>query len=395
MGEAPATRWPAVWAVWLSGLAASACIGKAPPLLPVIREDLGLTLVQSGLIATMLNAMGMAVGLFAGLLSDRLGPKRFALAGLLLLAAGGALGAAAGGYAALLASRFLEGTGFVMTTISGIALITNVTRASDRAQAMALWSAYMPTGGAIAMLGAPLALAAIGWRGYWLAVACAAAISFVLVLRMVPAPAFGGSVRIGRLAIESLGRPASLLLCLAFFGYAAQWASIMVWLPTFAIDERGASTTVAALLTTGMVAINIPGNLAGGWVMRLGMSRSGMILFAACAQALGCVGVFLDVLPDWGRYASCLAFSMFGGLLPMAVFSGIPIHARSHAHIGTTNGMVMQVSQFAQFFGPLAVAWLAARFGWSASLAPMLAFAACSAAAGLGLSRLERRDASR
>lgn len=390
MPDPAGTRWSAVWVVFVSGLAAAACIGKVPPLLPTLRHDLGLTLVQSGFIATMLNVMGMLVGLFAGLLSDRFGPKRFALSGLALLALGGVAGAAADGYALVLASRFLEGTGFVMTTVSGIALITNVTGASDRPQAMALWTAYMPTGGALAMLFAPMALDVIGWRGYWLLIAGATGAAFVLLARSVPAPKFGGRLRIGRLALESLSRRGSLWLCLAFFGYAAQWASIMVWLPTFAVDERGASNTLAALLTTGMVAVNIPGNLAGGWLMRRGMSRSAMIVFAAGMQAVSCVGVFLDVLPDAGRYAACLAFSLFGGLLPMAVFSGVAVHAKSHAHIGTANGMVMQVSQFAQFFGPLAVAWLAARHGWSVSLAPMLVFAACSIAAGLAIGRLER-----
>jgi len=391
MPEPAGTRWPAVWVVLLSGLVAAACIGKVPPLLPTLRQDLGLTLVQSGLIATMLNVMGMLVGLFAGLLSDRFGPKRFALQGLALLAIGGIAGALADSYAMLLASRFLEGTGFIMTTVSGMALITNVTRPADRPQAMALWTAYMPAGGALSMLLAPFALTVVGWRGYWLAVAAATVVAMVLLVRQVPAPQFSGSVKLARLAMESVGRPGSLLLCLAFFGYAAQWASIMVWLPTFAVDERGASSTLAAILTTGMVAINVPGNLAGGWLMRRGISRSAMIIFAASAQAVSCVGVFLDVLPDTGRYIACLTFSLFGGLLPMAVFSGIAVHARSNAHIGTANGMVMQVSQLAQFSGPLAVAWLAAQQGWSASLAPMLAFAACSIVAGLAIGPLERR----
>ncbi|MSQ54725.1 MAG: MFS transporter [Betaproteobacteria bacterium] len=385
-----ATKWPAVWAVFFAGLAAAGCIGKVPPLLPTLRGDLGLTLVQSGFIATMLNVMGMTVGLFAGMLADRFGHKRFVLAGLALLALGGCAGAAALSYPMLLASRFLEGTGFVMTTLSGIALITNATLPGDRPTAMSMWSAYMPTGGAVSMLLAPLALVAIGWRGYWIVVALAAALAFLLVARLVPAPAFGGHVRIIPLALESLGRRGSLLLCLAFFGYAAQWASIMVWLPTFAIDERGASATLAALLTTGMVAINIPGNLAGGWVMGRGFSRANLIVFAGTVQAVAGVGVFLDILPDALRYACCLAFSLFGGLLPMAVLSGVPVHARSNAHIGTANGMVMQVSHFAQFFGPLTVAWLAVRYGWTASLVPMLAFAACSIVAGFAIGRLER-----
>lgn len=377
--------------MFLAGLVAAFCIGKVPPLLPALRAELGLTLVQSGLVATMLNAMGMLVGLFSGLLADRFGHTRFALAGLFLLALGGVAGAAAGGFEALLFSRFVEGTGFIMTTVSGIALITGATSAVDRPHALSMWAAYMPTGGALAMLFAPLALAAIGWRGYWLLIAGASAAACVLVARVVPAQASVQPPRIGRLAIESLAQRGNLLLCLAFFGYTAQWASIMTWLPTFAVDERGASPALAAWLTTIMVAINIPGNLAGGWIMGRGVSRSSMIVFASAVQAAACAGIFLDALPDAARYACCLGFSFFGGLLPMAVLSGIPVHARSHAHIGTANGMVMQFSQVGQFLGPLAIAALAVRQGWPASLAPMLALSVCTIAAGIAIGRLERR----
>ena len=119
--------------------------------------------------------------------------------------------------------------------------------------------------------------------------------------------------------ITSLAQRGSLLLCLAFIGYAAQWASVLVWLPTFAIDERGASTELAALLTAGMVAVNVPGNLLGGPLVARGVSRARLITFGACVQALSSAGIFLDLLPDAGRYASCLSFSFFGGLIPMAV----------------------------------------------------------------------------
>jgi len=96
------------------------------------------------------------------------------------------------------------------------------------------------------------------------------------------------------------------------------------------------------------------------------------------------------VLPDWGRYASCLAFSFFGGVIPTAVFSGVAALARSPQHIGTANGMVMQASQLTQFVSPIAIAWLAARLGWGASLPVMLGFAACAAAGGVAIARIER-----
>jgi len=389
MSDAARTDWRAVWAIFAIGVVSAAYIGKAPPALPMLRDELGLTLVESGLVATMFNVIGGVVGIFAGMLADRFGHKRAALAGLAALVGGSLLGVFAADYPTVLLGRFFEGAGFILASVSGVALITHVSQLADRPRAMALWSAYMPTGGAAALVAAPWLLVAIGWRGLWLVVAALSAACFVLLLRAVPAVPPHALVGFARLALESLAQRGSLLLCAAFIGYAAQWASVLVWLPTFAIDERGASTELAALLTAGMVAINVPGNLLGGPLMARGVSRAQLIVFASCVQALSAAGIFLDLLPDAARYGCCLSFSFFGGLIPMAIMSGIPVHARTPAHIGTTNGMVMQVSQIGQFFGPMLVAWLATRFAWSASLGAMLGYAALALCAGMLIGRVE------
>jgi sugar phosphate permease len=276
-----------------------------PPLLPALRGELGLTLVESGVIAIMLNVMGALVG-------------------------------------------------------------------------------------PIAMLLAPFALAFVGWRGYWLLTGAACIVALALVARLVPAPAFGGNVRMGRLAAEALAHKGGLLLSLAFLGYTAEWATLMIWLPTYAVDQRGATPALAALLTVAMVAINVPGNLVGGWLMGRGASRGRLIVVASLVQATSFLVIFIEAFPDLLRYAACLLFSLVGGLVPMAVLSGVPVHARTREHIGTTNGLVMQSAQVGQVVGPLLVAAIAARLGWQASLPAMLAFAACSAAAGVAVGRLER-----
>ena len=385
-----ASNWTAVWAVVAGGLIAAAYIGKVPPALPALRADFGLTLIETGYIATVLNVMGGAIGLFAGVFSDRFGHKRIALGGLALMASGGVLGAFAPGYALLLLSRFLEGAGFIMTTVAGVALVAHATSAADRPKAMALWSCYLPAGGSLAMLAASVTLAAFDWRVLWLAIAVATLASFALLARFVPARASGAGVGLMRLGAESLMHPPSLFLCLAFAGYVAQWAAFMTWLPTFVVAERGGSALQGALLSAAWVAINVPGVLLGGWLMAHGARRSRIIVLASAIQALAAAGAFLDLLPDWGRYASCLAFSLFGGVIPAAVFSGVASLARSPQHIGTTNGMVMQASQLVQFVSPIAVAWIAARLSWGASLPLMLFFAASAAAGGLAIARVER-----
>src|SRR6185503_9690348 len=102
------TRWGAIWAVFGAGLVCGAYMTKVAPALPLQRAEFGLTLVESGFIATAFNIMGGLLGIFAGTLADRFGHRRLGLAGLAILVLSGALGAAAHGFALLLITRFLE-----------------------------------------------------------------------------------------------------------------------------------------------------------------------------------------------------------------------------------------------------------------------------------------------
>jgi MFS family permease len=386
------TRWPAVWAVVAGGLVCGAYIGKVPPALPVQRAELGLTLVESGFIATTFNVIGLLVGMFVGVLCDRFGHKRLGLAGLAILSLAGLSGAAAWNFPSLLVSRFFEGVGFILFTVSGSALIAAAaTAGSDRDKVMGLWSSYMPAGGSAAILLAPLIIAAWGWRGLWVTMSVAAAAAFLLVARCAPTTRYGnvGSLK---LVVESLAQPASVALALLFAFYVAQWTSVMIWLPTFLVDERGATAGVASVMTALMVLVNVPGNLGGGWLLARGVRRGPLVLAACAIMVVTDVGMLTSALPDGLRYFCCLAFSMCAGVIPACIFSGVVVHAKTPQHIGTTNGMVMQTSQAGQFFGPILLAWLASHFGgWGASLWAMLAFAAGGALCGYAILRIEAR----
>ena len=386
------TNWRAVWAVFAAGLAASAHITKVSPALPVLREELGLTLVESGLIATMFNVMGMTVGMLAGVLCDRLGHKRLALFGLAVMVAGGLLGAVAPGFRALLASRFLEGVGFIVFVVSTPALMTAaVASVRDRSRALGLWSSYMPTGGTIALVSAPALIAAWGWRGLWSGIAVATALAALVFWRVV-APAPYGAVSSLRLVVESLAQKGNLAMAALFAFYVAQWNPVMIWLPTFLVDEHGASTRDAALATALMVLANAPGTLAGGWLLSRGVRRATLIVSASAIGAACELAMLTDALPPALRFASVLVFSLCTGVIPASIFAGLPVHARTAQHIGTGNGIVNQASQAGQFLGPLLLAWLASHLGgWHASLWAMLAFACCGALCGLAIGAIEKR----
>jgi MFS family permease len=386
-----ATRWSAVWAVFAGGLICGAYIGKVPPALPAQRTELGLTLVESGFIATTFNVIGLLVGMFVGVLCDRFGHKRLGLAGLAVMCLAGLLGAAAWNFPSLLVSRFFEGVGFILFTVAGSALMAAAADTPDRSKVMGLWSAYMPSGGSAAILLAPLLLWAWGWRGLWVTLSVVAAICFLLVARHSPTPRYGGVASM-KLALESLAQPASVALALLFAFYVAQWTSVMIWLPTFLVDQRGAAPAVASLLTALMVLVNVPGNLGGGWLLSRGVRRGPLILAAAAIMVVADIAMLGSGLPDALRFVAVLVFSCCAGVIPACIFTGVVVHAKTPQHVGTTNGMVMQTSQAGQFIGPIVLAWLASHFGgWGASLWAMLAFAGCCALCGYAVLRIEAR----
>jgi cyanate permease len=262
--------------------------------------------------------------------------------------------------------------------------------ARHRAKALGLWSAYMPTGGTIALLAAPLLIALASWRALWLALALASVLAAVALGRAVPSTA-RSQVSSLRLVSESLAQPGNIMMALLFACYVAQWTSVMVWLPTL-LSEHGASTATAAIATALMVLANVPGNLTGGWLLARGVPRGWLVIAGSGVAAFCEIGMLSSAVPGSLRFALVLVFSFSSGVIPSSIFAGLPVHARSPQHIATGNGMVLQFSNIGQFFGPLIAAWMASGFGaWEASLPALLAFALGGAACGAVLGRIENK----
>jgi len=387
------TSWRGIWAVFAGGLVAGAYMTKVPPTLPALRGELGLSLIEATFIVTTFNVLGMLVGMIAGMLGDRFGRRRLSITGLVLMALGGVWGASVDEFVPLLASRFVEGVGFIMFAVPAPALMSAMAAdARDRAKALGLWSSYMPSGGTIALLLAPWLLVAWSWRALWVVFAAGAAIAaIVMTFTVTETPR--AQVSSFRLVTESLAQPGNIAMSVLFACYVAQWTSVMVWLPTF-LTEHGASTAGAAVATALMVMVNVPGNWLGAWLLSRGVPRGRLVIAAAVIAALCEIGMLPSTLPGDARFVLVLVFSFSAALMPASIFAGLPVHARSPAHIATGTGMVQQASNIGQFFGPLVIALIASRFGgWEAALWVMLAFAAGAAACGVALGTIEQRFA--
>jgi MFS family permease len=154
------------------GVVCALHVGKLPVAIPVLQTSLGLTLLQAGFLLSLVQLAGMTLGLLVGLMADHIGPRRVMLTGLVLLALGSLLGGMSTGVHGLLATRVLEGLGFLLAVLPAPGLLRQRVRdPRTLARALGWWGAYMPLGTATALLcGAPL-LAQIGWRPVWFSLA--------------------------------------------------------------------------------------------------------------------------------------------------------------------------------------------------------------------------------
>lgn len=395
------THWPALLAVMAAGLAVALNVGKVPVALPLLRSELGLTLVQAGWVSSMLTTVAVFSAAAVGMWVGRIGALRMVLAGLLLCSAASLMaGIGSPGWPLLMASRLAEGVGFMVVVVACPALITTAAGPGQRRFALGLWSSYMPAGASLAMASAPWLLPRTGWRGLWVLTAAAllaAALALWLQRRHL-----GGSVStaVPRSASflgpvkQALSQALPWLLAFAFAVWAAQHFALIVWLPTYLQEERGLSTATVALLTSAMLVACVPGNLLGGVLVQRGWPRGLLIAAAQACTGLGAWVYSSESLPDGWRYAACVWVSFAGGLIPAAVMTSSSVLARSPQQVGTLQGLFMQGAQLGQFVGtPLIAATVAASGHWSSGLWVTVPAALIGVSLGLVAHRLEQRGA--
>jgi cyanate permease len=382
-GAADRSDWPRIWVLLLAGVVCAMQIGKVPPALSLLRADLSVDLVASAWILSMFSAVGALSGSVAGAFADRIGARQVTVASLLVMALAAGIGGSAHGATLLLASRALEGAGFVVTVVAVPSLLTAAAVEPDRRFVPSLWGAYMPVGIAVALAAAPPVLSALGWRWWW-------EFNAALLAALALAVAWTNSRRhSGRsrqveptcsLFRASLRRPGTLLLAIMFACYAFQFLAMMGFLPTI-LQQRGLSSSAAGGLTALAVIANAVGNLSAGWLFTRGVAPRRLICTGIAVMVAAELVVFSRWFPASLQYFGAVAFSAVGGLVPASIFTAIPRIAPADAR-STTMGIVVQASHIGQLLGPPTVAVVAATVGgWHASPLVLVPVAAIGLAA--------------
>ncbi|UUX96350.1 CynX/NimT family MFS transporter [Aquabacterium sp. J223] len=397
MAELSRTRWGQVALLQLVGIACAMQVGKVPPAIGALRQSLGMSLVEVAWVLALLSAVAALGGSLAGSLAARWGAGRVVLGSLLLMAAANALGALSPSPAPLLASRTVEGAGFLFAVVAVPGLLAANSAAADRPLVFGLWGAYMGLGMAAAMFAAPALLAWGGWRGLWGAdAALLALLALALGVARPQAPPRSAqgqplSALVRGLAVV-LRRREVQLLGLVFLCHAYQYMAVFGFLPTV-LHEAGMRGETAAALTATAVLFNALGNTLTGWLFKRG-ARAGTLLMAA-ALTIGAMelALYAGGLSAPARVGCALVFSLVAGIPPATVFVRLQAAARqqSGAEPAIAMGFVVQCSHIGQMFSPVVVAALASALGgWQWSPAALLPMAAVVFWCGWRLQRGDR-----
>lgn len=388
--------------VILSGIVAALHIGKMPPAIPVLREALGITLVEAGFLLSMVQLAGMTAGVLVGVATDSVGRRRSIVTGQLILAVASLGGMWAQRPADLLLLRAFEGLGFLLVVLPAPSLIRQLVPLGQLAHHLGLWGTYMPTGAALALFCTPTMMSVIGWQGWWaLLGGFSVAMALWVLLHVAPeqddasaapkaGPALAGDAWWQRLRL-TLGSAGPWRIAIAFLLYSGQWLAVIGFLPSI-YAQGGLSGQTAGTMTALACLVNITGNIAAGRLLHHGYSARHLLYAGFATMAVAtflAYGQLTSTAPTL-RYLAVLMFSAVGGLIPGTLFS-LAVHvAPSERTVSTTVGWMQQCSATGQFFGPPLVAWLASQVGgwqWTWVLTVAASLAGLLLARGVNFSR--------
>ncbi len=361
---APRSDWARIWVAFLAGCIAAFQVGKTAASLALIIAELELSLFEAGWIVSLLTLVGALVGAGFGLVSDRIGQVRAALAGLAISAAGSLLGAQAADFGALLATRLLEGFGFILAIVALPSLVSRSASPADRPLAMGLWGAFMPAGIGASMLITPALIELHGWRGLWTDVGvvmllwCALLFAFFRGEQRThgETPAMsdivGNALRVG-----------PLLLVGGFVCYSGLYQPVTAFFPTLLITDRGLGLGAAAYLGALVAMANVVGNVGAGWLIGRGVAPVRLLLLAFAGMGIFAALVFAPFTSPLVKTLCGILFSACGGLYPGTAFALAPRFAARPSHIALMSGLLLQGAGIGQTIGPLMVSGLVERSG--------------------------------
>ena len=238
-------------------------VGAIALFLPLIRADLGLSFTQAGLLAAVPTLSYALMQVPAGVLADRMSPKKLFVIGVVGANVFAIVFALVDDFALMLVVQAIAGVFRAAMFIPGMLLMTRHFSEKRRATAMGLFVAGGFSSNIVINLVGPLLVGPLGWQGVIVA-------SSVVGLLFAAALWFLGD----DVPAHEAEAPAPTkwvwrtsawwLLAVIQFARLTAVSGFALWLPAFLIEERGLPLAAAGIIVAVSSAITAPSNIGGG-----------------------------------------------------------------------------------------------------------------------------------
>ncbi|MFC1938907.1 CynX/NimT family MFS transporter [Chloroflexota bacterium] len=337
------------FAIWVPML----CI---PPMEHILKEELLLTHAQTSLLYAVPPLMLAALGIPGGFLADRIGVRKAAGIGIIIIAVGAMLRGTATSASSLLTFTFIYGVGVGLSMPNLPKLISGWVSPEKANIATGIYSSAMLTGEALALaitmaLIFPITNTFQGVFFIWGIPPIAAAVLWWILVREPPRDdAPGEPISKGNISFRLILRNKNLwLVAILFLLFSFFWNGWTAWAPALMM-LKGATEDVAGLIASICLWVGIPAAL---FIPRLSHKiglRKPFLWISAITLALAAWGaIYISIPLSWPLMA------LIGVALNthIPIMFALPIEMVSKEDVGTASGMLLTAGGAGAFIGPL------------------------------------------
>lgn len=271
-------RWYVVAMLWCISFFNYADRQAIFSVFPLLEKELGLSLVQLGLLGSAFAWVYGLSGFFAGFVVDRISRKKAILGGLYTWSVICMSTALTRGFNALFALRAAEGLGETIYYPAAVSLVSDYHGKQTRSRALGIHQTSVYGGTIAGGFFAGLIGQHYGWRWSFIVFGGLGVLLGLVLSRFLREPKRGqadlteaeaatASLTLGQF-FKLLGRtPTMLCLMGAFICSNFVAVVLLTWMPKFLYDRFHMGLAVAGLTATVFVQLaSVAGSITGGWL---------------------------------------------------------------------------------------------------------------------------------
>ncbi len=351
------TSWVMLGCAWLMGFSMFAPMFCVPPMAHIIRDELVLSNAQVSLLFSIPIIMLAVLAIPSGILADRIGVRKAAGIGAIVMIVGSLLRGTSTSFETLLAFTCLYGVGFALIFPNLPKLVGAWFPPQKIGLATGIYSTGLMTGSGISLaitlpLVFPITNTFQGAIYIWTIPAIVAAILWWTIVKE-PSPSIQSQHAVEKVKPSyTVWRSKELWLVTFIFFlvnfHALTWSG---WTPAL-LMMKGATPNLAALITSTFLWANLSAGFLIPWASyKLGF-RKPFLWGSAIVWALIALGeIYLSVPFFW--LLMVIAGISIGG--PFAIILALPAEMVPKDSVGAASGMVISIGHIGGFIGP----WLA------------------------------------